>query len=101
MVFKLIPPHPQNIFILNKKRDLPDISNPNVMIPKLLKTKDLKGHFTKVYSIKVCEPQNFPGFPWDPVIGLDSIQTVCLQLNPIGGSQGNPRKFWGSQTLIE
>ena len=60
-----------------------------------------KGHFTKVYSIKVCELQNFPGFPWDPVIGLDSIQTVCLQLNPIGGSQGNPGKFWSSQTLIE
>ena len=49
----------------------------------------IKGHFTKVYSIKVCELQNFPKFPWDPVIGLDSIQTVCLQLNPIGGSQGN------------
>ena len=52
-----------------------------------------KGHFTKVYSIKVCEPQNFPKFPWDPVIGLDSKQTVCLQLNPIGGSQGNLGKF--------
>ena len=36
--------------------------------------------------------QNFSEFPWDPVIGLDSIQTVCLQLNPIGGSQGNPEK---------
>ena len=53
----------------------------------------IKGHFTKVYSIKVCELQNFSGFPWDPVIGLDSIQTVCLQLNPIGGSQGNSGKF--------
>ena len=52
-----------------------------------------KGHFTKVYSFKVCEPQNFSEFPWDPVIGLDSIQTVCLQLNPIGGSQGNSEKF--------
>ena len=58
----------------------------------LLKT--FKGHFTKVYSIKVCEPQNFSKFPWDSVIGLDSIQTVCLQLNPIGGSQGNFEKFW-------
>ena len=36
--------------------------------------------------------QNFSKFPWDPVKGLDSIQTVCLQLNPIGGSQGNPEK---------
>ena len=48
-----------------------------------------KGHFTKVYSIKVCELQNFSKFPWDSVIGLDCIQTACLQLNPIGGSQGN------------
>ena len=28
-------------------------------------------------------------FPWNPLIGLVCIQTVCLQLNPIGGSQGD------------
>ena len=60
-----------------------------------------KGHFTKVYSNKVCELQNFPGFPWDPPIGFNCKHTVCILSNPITGSQGNSEKFWGSQTLKE
>ena len=48
-----------------------------------------KGHFTKVYSIKVCEPQNFPGFPWDPPIGFNCKRTVCILSNPITESQEN------------
>ena len=47
---------------------------------------DFKGHFTKVYSIKGCELQKLPR---DPQIGLGCVQTLCLQLNPIGGSQEN------------
>ena len=37
-------------------------ADPNVL--------SIKGHFTKVYSITGCEPQNFPEFPCDPLIGL-------------------------------
>ena len=59
--------------------------------------KYAKGHFTKVYSIKGWEPQNFSKFPWDPLIGLGCIQIVCLQLNPIGGSQGNFEKTFESK----
>ena len=39
-----------------------------------------KGHFTKVYSIKGCEPQNFSKFPWDPLIGLGCIHCVQGEL---------------------
>ena len=50
---------------------------------------NLKGHFTKVYSNKGCEPQNFPGFPWDPPMGFSCKHTVCIQTNPIIEFQGN------------
>ena len=49
----------------------------------------LKGHFTKVYSTKVCELQNFPEFPWDPPIGISCKHTVCILSNPITETQGN------------
>ena len=42
------------------------------------------GHFTKVYSNKGC----------DHIIRLVCIHTVCLQPNPIGGSQGSFEKLW-------
>ena len=55
--------------------------------------KAISRKFTLLRSVNLKISQNFSEFPWDPVIGLDSIQTVCLQLNPIGGSQGNSEKF--------
>ena len=55
--------------------------------------KCTKSHFTKVYSNKCCELQNFPGFPWDPPMGFSCKHTVCIQTNPIIEFQGNPGKF--------
>ena len=60
-----------------------------------------KGHFTKVYSITGCELQNFSEFPCDPPIRFSCKHKVCIQPNPIRGSQGNWGKFWSSQPVIE
>ena len=59
------------------------------MFYRVLYGLNTKGHFTKVYSIKGCEPQNFPQFPWDRPIGFSYKHTVCKQPNPIRGSHGN------------